>query len=610
MGQSPSKAAAPVVEERDAASAPTYPLPCYSHPHALATHYCRHYAEPSVFLCAECRMHGRHSNHRAPRIGLAAAEETSVLTAVREDLVAAAAKVKAFSETCAHSASACQGASAASCALSAAQMPELITCLDAYVRETAADCRRVLVDVEKEYDADIDVLGVNGDTAASLAALGAAACKKDDALSIALALEALARCPGVPVGLKRRAGITTPLLPLPSPLSLNDVIVSPDKSVVSEPIMGPPAPDGGKSNVVTVSACDVTGAPVVSALPGDITLTVCDPDSDAVVGSVLSVTVTGPGCVQMAYTAAGSATRVKLRVCVFGVALTPVVHPVFRGFEARGKHYGFKGTTRLKGSSCRCSGLAVKGDGSKAMLLGVSSAVNVYALPARKCLQSDSMLLLQRHRVPQRLCVSPRDTVLITESERNEVHEVSFDCVHIRVLSDLGPFGISEKVCAIACSESIIAVGRDRASQAWISLLCYDTGKFLRTIGEPGAAPGRLLSCKALRWSVDGEALIVSDPTGKRLVWYNDSGACVCVCEYREETVTDIEVAVTGEIVVAVASGSPHVLTLSPDRTHILSKRVMGSNNTVPNQYAPQYLAVCRNSLYGLTGTSELEEFD
>ena len=119
------------------------------------------------------------------------------------------------------------------------------------------------------------------------------------------------------------------------------------------------------------------------------------------------------------------------------------------------------------------------------------------------------------------LCVTPRGTLLVAESNNNRLQEVNIDDGSwVRFMGE----GLLEKPDYVACSESVIAVSE--TIQSRVALLSWADGSLVGRFGSEGSAEGQLKGPFGLRLLADGSCA-VADCLNHRLCIFSTTGAFV-----------------------------------------------------------------------------------
>jgi len=129
---------------------------------------------------------------------------------------------------------------------------------------------------------------------------------------------------------------------------------------------------------------------------------------------------------------------------------------------------------------------------------------------------------------PQKLCITPRDTLLVAEYGRlnQRVQEVTFSGVHIRYIG-VGVFG--ETIYGIACNDELIVVTKfGGATPNRVLLFNYSTGELLRQFAAFGSGGGHIAHSTGVRFTPDNQHIIVVDTySNNRLSMFTVGGVFV-----------------------------------------------------------------------------------
>ena len=118
------------------------------------------------------------------------------------------------------------------------------------------------------------------------------------------------------------------------------------------------------------------------------------------------------------------------------------------------------------------------------------------------------------------LCMTPRGTVLVAESENNRLQEVNIDDGSwVRFMGE----DAVPSPGYVDCSESVIAVKNSYA----VALLSWRDGSLLTRFGGAGSGDGQLLNSGGCRLLADGSGVVVADSGNGRVCVFSLTGAFV-----------------------------------------------------------------------------------
>lgn len=547
MGCSASAAVGGAVpSSASSASSPSFFLACREHAGQRVTLLCR---VDGRLACDACRRSRAHAGHALLGLPAAAPYLASALRQRREDLVRLAPAVAAWagkvSEFAAHS------GDRLATAVPATQAAVLE--LSSYMSECAACVVGALPrGWTKAQEAALDAVVVNSEQLGCLARVGAAALQDANPLHIALALEALGTgsrlLPYTPMSLPPRWDVVcdAPALTTALHTHLRDthLHVQPRLARLSSPsfVCGP----RGHVNTLTLS---MPGRGTRDVLPGDVDLQLRTPTGTPVVGSMVSCSVVAPGRVEVGYTLADPALqRLHVAVAVGGL---PVGGGLLlsRGYHASGQHVR-RVVLRTPTPHGMNLGLAVRqplspGDEPLLYVTHSSSVVSYDPHSGAAVGKYGGVGLL----APHMCAVSQADTLLVTDSARGGVVELSFSGLQF-----LRRFGESvREPRGIACGEGVVALTSPRAP--CVHVFSYDTGDPLRAFGEKGPGPQQLTRPGGVRLCGNGDLLVCD--MDQRLQCYSAAGTHVYTHTYAHTLMpVDVETAATGRVVVASARGA------------------------------------------------------
>jgi len=108
-----------------------------------------------------------------------------------------------------------------------------------------------------------------------------------------------------------------------------------------------------------------------------------------------------------------------------------------------------------------------------------------------------------------KLCITPRDTLLVADYGNQRVQEVTFSGVHIR---DIGVGVFGDCIYGIACNGEHIAVTKFMgATPNRVLVFNYSTGELLRQFAALGSGDGQIAHSTGVRFTPDNQHIIVVD---------------------------------------------------------------------------------------------------
>jgi len=128
---------------------------------------------------------------------------------------------------------------------------------------------------------------------------------------------------------------------------------------------------------------------------------------------------------------------------------------------------------------------------------------------------------------PSKLCITPRDTLLVADCMNQRVQEVAFSGVHIR---DIGVGVFRGDIWGIACNDQHIAVTKFiGATPSRVLVFNYSTGELLRQFAALGSGDGQIgQHPTGVRFTPDNQHIVVVDTlNNKRLSMFTVDGVWV-----------------------------------------------------------------------------------
>jgi len=211
---------------------------------------------------------------------------------------------------------------------------------------------------------------------------------------------------------------------------------------------------------------------------------------------------------------------------------------------------------------------------------------------------------------PSKLCITPRDTLLVADRGNQRVQEVTFSGVHIR---DIGVGVFRGDIWGIACNEQHIAVTKFGSSTLPNRILVfnYSTGELLRQFAALGRGDGQIGLSSGVRFTPDNQHIIVADTYyNRRLSMFTVDGVFVkhIGMGVLRAGWCDVDFTADGRIIVADC-GNNRVCIFAADGAMTLS---WGTEGTSDGQFKyPTALAVSGDKLYVLDANSaRVQVFD
>jgi len=125
-----------------------------------------------------------------------------------------------------------------------------------------------------------------------------------------------------------------------------------------------------------------------------------------------------------------------------------------------------------------------------------------------------------------RLCITPRDTLLVADFGNQRVQEVTMAGVHIRYIG-VGVF--EDRICGIACNDEHVVVTKyGSATPNRVLVFNYSTGELLRQFAALGSGDGQIEHSTGVRFTPDNRHIIVVDTySNNRLSMFTVDGVFV-----------------------------------------------------------------------------------
>jgi len=213
---------------------------------------------------------------------------------------------------------------------------------------------------------------------------------------------------------------------------------------------------------------------------------------------------------------------------------------------------------------------------------------------------------------PFKLCITPRDTLLVADCMNRRVQEVTMAGVHIR---DIGVGVFGDGICGIACNDHLIVVTKFiGVTPNRVLVFNYYTGELLRQFAALGSGDGQIGRSTGVRFTPDNQHIIVVDTyDNNRLSTFTVDGVFVKhigvgVLGVLGDGDCDVDFAADGRIIVADWWNN-RVCIFAADGVMTSS---WGSKGTSDGQFHyPTALAVSGGKLYVLDGGSaRVQVFD
>jgi len=215
-----------------------------------------------------------------------------------------------------------------------------------------------------------------------------------------------------------------------------------------------------------------------------------------------------------------------------------------------------------------------------------------------------------RFKRPMKLCITPRDTLLVADFGNKRVQEVTFSGVHIRYIGE-GVF--RGDIYGIACNDELIVVTKFiGAMPNRVLVFNYSTGELLRQFAAYGSGDGQIgQHPTGVRFTPDNQHIIVVDILyNKRLSMFTVDGVFVKHIGVGVLGSGDCDVDFTADGRIIVAEYCNHrVCVFAADGVMTLS---WGTEGTSDGQFEyPTALAVSGDKLFVLDDFSaRVQVFD
>lgn len=256
-------------------------------------------------------------------------------------------------------------------------------------------------------------------------------------------------------------------------------------------------------------------------------------------------------------------------------------------------------TYALRDARGNC-GIAVTGDGSRFFVSNNRThTITVYSIADGSVVASFGGIGCGRGEFdsPQKLCISPKNRLLVAEHGNARVQEVSMTGEHIRFIGK-GTVGL----CGIACNEELIVVTKSSGvGPNRVVVIDYTTGDLVTQFGDHGSGNGQMRALCGARFTPDGQHIILVDTYDLgRLCMFTIAGAFVenIVDHDLNNGVGDVEFTADGDIVVP-DFGDHCVRIFSRSDGSLL--RSWGTEGTADGEFSyPTAVAVHGNELFVL----------
>ena len=262
-------------------------------------------------------------------------------------------------------------------------------------------------------------------------------------------------------------------------------------------------------------------------------------------------------------------------------------------------------------------GIAISPSNEFMVVTHSNYTVTVYSLPDGAYITKFSSglprvpLRISESGGPCKVCFNPiTGNLLLADPANICVQEMSLfgECVRL-----IGHGIITQWFNAIAANMELIVVGKHQWSdsgQDHFRIMMFDTisGDFVRTFGEFGESPGRVMRmCKGVRFTPDNRSIVLVESKGdldsecSRLSIFTVEGEfvrCVGVEEFAASEAEDVEIAGNGDIHVCDRF-LRRICVFSPDGGKLL--RIWGDSGNKDGEFIrPTALAMCNGQLYVL----------
>ena len=198
---------------------------------------------------------------------------------------------------------------------------------------------------------------------------------------------------------------------------------------------------------------------------------------------------------------------------------------------------------------------------------------------------------------PFKMCFAPNGNLLVAERDNNRVQELTVEGVSVRCIAVANPH-------PICCDGKYIVVGNHRGVGCTMEVFDYRTGALLRQFAVHGHAVGFLGYPEGCRITPDGEHVLVSEYSTRRVSLFTLQGHFVRHIGAGElgSGHMDVDFAGNGEIIVADAANCRLCVYCPEDYTLL---RSWGTNGSQNGQFrTPTALAVSGSRLYVLDQNS------
>ena len=282
---------------------------------------------------------------------------------------------------------------------------------------------------------------------------------------------------------------------------------------------------GGAINEVHVTCVNSVGKVAAWVSASDVVLDIRNVDGVAA-GRVVGGQVVENGKVIMSYGVDDvDANEVELSVTAGGMVLrgSPwrvVVCSIIKTDATHIKTIPINGT--------RNQGVAVTLDGQHVVVSNpFSECISVYSTESGDCISKFGSYgaAAGQFKYPNRICATPRGTILVCDCGNRRLQEVTITGEHVRFL---GAGLLDDEVVFSLCMRGdIVALGKyGLNTDGRIVILSYSSGALIRKFGAFGSGEGQVKSVYGLSFSPDGRHILVAD-NAPRLSLFTVGGAYV-----------------------------------------------------------------------------------
>lgn len=230
---------------------------------------------------------------------------------------------------------------------------------------------------------------------------------------------------------------------------------------------------------------------------------------------------------------------------------------------------------------------------------GSQGVINVYSLPGCEFLRSigggvgAGPALLQ---FPEKICFSPiSGHVLVADFSSNRVMELSLTGECVRSIGDGARMVKPEGLAVTADTLAVGTCVRDNQPQVFLFHLA--SGELLRVFGPAGKLQGQLLSSVGLRFTPDGEHLMIAENGNNRMSMFTRYGVFVrCIGAGTLSCPFDVAFSRNGDMII-VDKGNHRICVYSADCSTLL--RTLGCRGRGPVEFRdPIAVTLHRGRLY------------